>query len=137
MNNPMKTDDQRRLENWEETQRELRPGETVMDRLNSLRGMQRTPWHHGGFTRDNNGEVTAGAFSPVPSKADEAWEQSCQEMHSQQRPIELPNKPVDRSPLKGGDAVAEFHMSFADEEIPFFHESPGSTETQKKIKRGS
>ena len=102
MANPV-SDADRRLANHNRTQRELMPGETAMDRLAFLRGMQKSSWNHTGFTRDANGEITHGAFLPdVPhyragseeqEKLEADWQAKTLDMMSRQTKIEVPTKP--------------------------------------------
>ena len=54
------TEDQKRLDSWEACQRELRPGETPMERLALLRAFQKAGWHFS-FTRDADEKVVMGA----------------------------------------------------------------------------
>ena len=71
-----KSDDQTRLDSHSAIQRELRPGETVMDRWRFLRNMQRSPWIHTGFTRNQSGEIVVGAFMPKTVTNEDEWERS-------------------------------------------------------------
>ena len=137
------SDDKRRLDSWNKVQRELMPGETVMDRLAFLRSMQRwSGWRHTGFTRDSHGEITFGASLPhvphYPSGSPEAttqardWQERTLAMMAAQGRVELADKPLNRDGLRpSGSAVATFERAATPAEIPAFHESPGATETKR------
>ena len=66
-------------------------------------------------------------------------------MQEQPEGIELPNKPLERSRLRSGTGIAEFQIGNENAEhagkrklkVPLFHESPASTETQRKTERGN
>ena len=131
-----KTDDQTRCDSWEATQRELRPGETVMARLGFLRWLQRVPWRHTGFTRNSSGDIVIGAFMPETCAQEDEWERKAIEMHEHQEVIELPDKPLERAGLRRGTGVAAFDVIQVDSSVPKFHErSPASTEVQRRTKR--
>ena len=111
-------------------------------------------WRHRSHSPSNIEGEYAWVYMPhVPNHpsgsaearaAEDAWEKRSLEMHAAQQPIEMPDKPVERSRMRS--AVAEFDVVHGDAEsperpiqrtlrVPKFHESPASTETQRRIKR--
>ena len=142
-----KSDEQARRENADALQRELRPGETVLDRLAFLRHYQRSNWWHTGFMRNPSGEIVAGAFlpkvpnyaagSPEQRKLEDDWEARSVAMHSEQTTITIPDKPLERSRIRSDSAVAEFETQWADEPIKNFADTPGATGKHRTTKRGS
>ena len=140
-----KSDEQTRLDNWEALQRELRPGETVLDRMAFLRWLQSGPWTHSGFTRNQDGEIVVGMFFPkVPNhgagtpeqrKLESDWEQRSIAMHDAQTTIKLEDKPVERKRMRSDSAVAAFETKYADAPVPNFEDSPGATGKHRTTKR--
>ena len=132
----------------DETQRELRPGETVLDRMRFLRALQLSPWLHSGFTRgQGGGGITVGAFFPTvahhtagsaaeKAQAD-AWEASAEIMHDAQQVITLPDKPAHSGTRGKYSAVAAFEAQYADEPIPNFADTPGATGNHRTLSRSS
>ena len=129
------------LERWEESQNRLAPGETALDRM--LSDMNCPSWQH--RVRGEDGSVAAilprvptyAAGTPEQKALEDAWEARSILMHSQQTVITVPDKPLERSRIRSGSAVAEFETRWADEPVPNFADTPGATGKHKTTKRGN
>lgn len=124
-----RSDDQARLDEWNAAQKELRDGETAMDRLAFLRADQQTPWNHSGFTRNPSEEIVVGAFFPETVQDEDEWERNAVLMHERQETITVPDKPSDggASFRRGREtAVATFERQQA-EAIPNFADTEHAT----------
>ena len=135
------SDSARRLRVWTEAQNKLAPGETALDRL--LSDMTCPSWWH--RVRDEDG-IVAAILPKVPSYAsgspeqralEDEWEARSIKMHSQQTTITIPDKPLERSRIRSGSAVAAFEAQYADEPVPNFADTPGATGKHTTTKRGN
>ena len=126
------SDEEKRRLSWLEVQNQLAPGEDPIERmLSDMAWAGVKGWHR---VRTANG---GSAVFPETATDEDAWEQRCQEMHDQQVPCELPDRPVERSRMRGKYAVAAFEMQYADAPIQNFADTPAATGNHTTVKRSN
>ena len=140
------SEDALRKRHWTEAQNRLAPGETALDRL--LDDMTwPSEWHR---VRGEDGRVSVilpnvpnhRSGTPEAMALEDEWEAKSIACHEAQVPVTLPDKPALSVSPKYGSAVAEFQIDQGSAptvkrqlRVPKFHESPASTETQRRTKR--
>ena len=138
------TEDQLRLAAWNATQRELRPGETILDRMRFLRALSKARWRVV-FTRDSNQEIVVGVIlRDVPAHATGTaaariataeWEQRSAAMHAAQKTVTIPDKPAHGGTRGRQDAVAALQVVYADKPIENFADTPAATGFNRTTER--
>lgn len=125
-------------------QRQLNPGETAEDRLNTNLALIDTGWNR---IRNEKGEWAYfpnvpryPGDSPEQRALEDEWQVKSLAMHSEQQPLVIADKPIEETMTgRGGflfNRATEDEAPDADRPVPNFHESPASMEVQRRIRRG-